>query len=76
MLPNPTVDFWVRLQRVANVLSLMEVSLLGDLNGPAGSSGDEYEGMHGGYGFGTRNVDGEGSWNLKMKWRKLCATHI
>ena len=32
----------------------------GDLNRHVGSSGDGYEDVHGGYGFGPRNVD-EGS---------------
>ena len=31
----------------------------GDLNGHVGTNVDEYDGVHGGYGFGERNADGE-----------------
>jgi len=31
----------------------------GDLNGHIGTNGDRYDAVHGGYGFGERNADGE-----------------
>jgi len=31
----------------------------GDLNGHSGTNVDGYDGVHGGYGFGERNADGE-----------------
>ena len=38
---------------MASALPQMEAIVLGgDLNGHVGSSGDGYEGVHGGYGFG------------------------
>ena len=35
------------------------VVLGGDLNGHVGKESDGYEGVHGGFGFGARNVEGE-----------------
>ena len=34
------------------------VVLLGDLNGHVGAEADGYEGIHGGFGYGDRNVEG------------------
>ena len=33
--------------------------ICGDLNGHVGSEIDGFEGVHGGFGFGKRNVEGE-----------------
>ena len=33
--------------------------ICGDMNGHVGAEVDGFEGVHGGYGFGRRNVDGE-----------------
>ena len=35
------------------------VVLAGDLNGHVGASADGYEGVHGGFGYGRRNLEGE-----------------
>jgi hypothetical protein len=34
------------------------VVLLGDLNGHVGADADEYVGIHGGFGYGVRNMEG------------------
>jgi len=34
------------------------VVLLGDLNGHVGADADGYEGVHGGFGYGDRNMEG------------------
>ena len=31
----------------------------GDMNGHVGEQGDGFQGVHGGHGFGTRNIEGE-----------------
>ena len=36
----------------------------GDLNGHVGTNVDGYDGVHGGYGFGERNADGE--WRVEF----------
>ena len=35
------------------------VVLGGDLNGHVGQKSEGYEGVHGGFGYGVRNVEGE-----------------
>ena len=37
-----------------------------DLNGLEGSEIDGFESVHGGFGFGKRNVEGEMIWKLQM----------
>jgi hypothetical protein len=53
-------DFWDKLIALTSSISGGEVILLGgDLNGHVGSRSDDYVGVHGGFSFGTRNVEGE-----------------
>jgi len=53
-------DFWDKLIALTSSISGGEVILLGgDLNGHVGSRSDDYVGVHGGFSYGTRNVEGE-----------------
>jgi exonuclease III len=52
--------FWEDLRK--EVISIPHEELLvlgGDLNGHVGEKADGFEGVHGGHGFGRRNVEGE-----------------
>ena len=52
--------FWDELIRVVRGLDDNDfVILAGDLNGHVGSEAMGYEGIHGGWGYGTRNAEGE-----------------
>jgi len=53
-------EFWDKLIALTSNIPVGEMILLGgDLNGHVGSHGDDYMGVHGGFGYGTRNVEGE-----------------
>jgi hypothetical protein len=52
--------FWDGLQDVVARVPPREFIMLGgDLNGHVGSGSDGYEGLHGGFGFGKRNKEGD-----------------
>ena len=51
--------FWEDLDEVIQSIPQMEKLLIGsDFNGHIGSSGDCYETVHGGFGYGKRNCGG------------------
>ena len=53
-------SFWDDVLSVISDLSETGVLVLaGVLNGHVGASADGYEGMHGGFGYGRRNLEGE-----------------
>jgi len=52
--------FWDQMINVTGSIPALELIVVGgDLNGHAGTNVDGYDGVHGGYGFGERNPDGE-----------------
>ena len=53
-------DFWVRMiETVSSIGPGERVLIGGDLNGHVGAESSGYEDVHGGFGFGDRNVEGE-----------------
>ena len=48
--------------------------VLGDLNGHVGRDVDDYEGVHGGNGFGDRNAEGEAILEFVMCFDLVVAT--
>ena len=52
--------FWDQMINVTGSIPALELIVVGgDLNGHIGTNGDRYDAVHGGYGFGERNADGE-----------------
>src|SRR5260221_12719443 len=61
--------FWDRLLMVLGEIPEGEAILLGgDLNGHVGAKINGYEAVHGGHGFGTKNMEGDRIWSLVMQW--------
>ena len=53
-------SFWDQMISVTGRIPASELIVVGgDLNGHVGTNVDGYDGVHGGYGFGERNADGE-----------------
>src|SRR5271163_4445121 len=53
-------EFFVSLGRLVSDVGVGERVIIGsDLNGHVGADVDGFEGVHGGHGFGARNVEGE-----------------
>ena len=70
-------SFWDDVLSVISDLSETgAVVLAGDLNGHIGASADGYEGVHGGFGYGRRNLEGEYCtyWKPVLHSTWLCAT--
>ena len=44
---------------VSEISKSERLIVCGDMNGHVGEKADGFEGVHGGYGFGDRNVEGE-----------------
>ncbi|XP_065315531.1 uncharacterized protein LOC135924402 [Gordionus sp. m RMFG-2023] len=52
--------FWDSLLGVTSSLAYEEgIILAGDLNGHVGANSEGYEGVHGGFSYGMRNLEGE-----------------
>ena len=52
--------FWNAVYDLVERLKKEEMVVLGgDLNGHVGRESDGYEGVHGGFGYGIRNMEGE-----------------
>ena len=52
--------FWNAVYDLVERLKREEMVVLGgDLNGHVGRESDGHEGVHGGYGYGIRNMEGE-----------------
>ena len=53
-------EFFTVLGKILSDINVGERLLIcGDMNGHIGAEVDSFEGVHGGYGFGRQNVDGE-----------------
>ena len=53
-------SFWDQMISVTGSKPASELTVVGgDLNGHVGTNVDGYDGVHGRYGFGERNADGE-----------------
>ena len=53
-------EFWALMNKTVSEISKSErLIVCGDMNGHVGEKADGFEGVHGGYGFGDRNVEGE-----------------
>jgi hypothetical protein len=53
-------EFYASLGKIVLAIGDREhLAVCGDLNGHVGADVDGFEGVHGGYGFGSRNVEGE-----------------
>ena len=53
-------EFWEELRQMVAKISVGEMLWVGgDLNGHVGRAVDGYEGVHGGFGYGDRNMEGE-----------------
>jgi len=53
-------EFWEGLRQVVASISVDEAIWIGgDLNGHVGRTADGYEGVHGGFGYGNRNLEGD-----------------
>jgi hypothetical protein len=62
-------QFWEQLDALVSSVPISEKLFLGgDLNGHVGSTRVGFDGMHGGFGYGSRNQEGEGILNFVLAY--------
>ncbi|PWZ06291.1 Craniofacial development protein 2 [Zea mays] len=65
-------EFWEGLEDMVSSVPVGEKLFIGDLNGHVGTSSTSFEGVHGGFGFGTRN-QGEEILNFALAYDMFIA---
>jgi hypothetical protein len=62
-------QFWEQLDALVSSVPISEKLFIGgDLNGHVGSTRVGFDGMHGGFGYGSRNQEGEGILNFVLAY--------
>jgi hypothetical protein len=62
-------QFWEQLDVLVNSLPISKKLFIGgDLNGHVGSVRVGFDGVHGGFGYGSRNQEGEGILNFALAY--------
>jgi hypothetical protein len=68
------MQFWVELDALVSSGPISEKLFIGgDLNGYAGSTRVGFDGVHGGFGYGSRNQEGEGIMNFALAYDLIVA---
>jgi hypothetical protein len=58
------------------LVSSVPISERGDLNGHVGSTRVDFDGVHGGFGYGSRNQEGEGILNFVLVYDLFVANNL
>jgi hypothetical protein len=62
-------QFWEQLDTLVSSVPISEKLFIGgDLNGHVGSTRVDFDGVHGGFGYGSRNQEGEGILNFALAY--------
>jgi hypothetical protein len=71
---NSKREFWEGLEDMVSSVPVGEKLFIGgDLNGHVGTSSTSFEGVHGGFDFGTRNQEGEEILNFALAYDMFIA---
>jgi hypothetical protein len=71
------MQFWEELDALVSSVSISEKLFIGgDLNGHVGSTREDFEGVHGGFGYGSRNQEGEGILNFALVYDLIIANSL
>jgi hypothetical protein len=71
------MQFWEELDAlVSSVAISKKLFIRGDLNGYVGSTRVGFEGVHGGFGYGNRNQEGEGILNFALAYDLIVANTL
>jgi hypothetical protein len=62
------MQFWEELDALVSSVSISEKLFIGDLNGHVGSIRVGFDGVHRGFGYGSRNQEGEGILNFALAY--------
>jgi hypothetical protein len=70
------MQFWEELDTLVNSVPISEKLFIGDLNGHVGSTRLGFDGVHGGFGYGSRNQEGEGILNFALAYDLIIANTL
>jgi hypothetical protein len=70
------MQFWEELDTLVNSVPISEKLFIGDLNGHVGSTRLGFDGVHGGFGYGSRNQEGEGILNFALAYDLIVANTL
>jgi hypothetical protein len=71
------MQFWEELDALVSSVSISEKLFIGgDLNGHVDSTRVGFEGVHGGFGYGSRNQEGEGILNFALAYDLIVANTL
>jgi hypothetical protein len=71
------MQFWEELDALVSSVPISEKLFIGgDLNGYIGSTRVGFEGVHGGFGYGSRNQEGEGILNFALAYDLIVANTL
>jgi exonuclease III len=71
------MQFWEELDALVSSVSVSEKLFIGgDLNGHVGSTRVCFDGVHGGFGYGSRNQEGEGILNFALAYDLIIANTL
>jgi hypothetical protein len=71
------MQFWEELDALVSYVPISEKLFLGgDLNGHVGSTRVGFDGVHGGFGYGSRNQEGEGIVNFTLAYDLIVANTL
>jgi exonuclease III len=69
-------QFWEQLDALVGSVPISEKLFIGDLNGHVGSTRLGFDGVHGGFGYGSRNQEGEGILNFALAYDLFVANTL
>jgi hypothetical protein len=67
------MQFWEELDALVSSVPIFEKLFIGDLNGHVGSIRVGFDGVHGGFRYGSRNQEGEGILNFALAYDLIVA---
>jgi hypothetical protein len=71
------MQFWEELDALVSSVSISEKLFIGgDLNGHIGSTRVGFDGVHGGFGYGSRNQEAEGILNFTLTYDLIVANTL
>jgi exonuclease III len=70
------MQFWEELDALVSSVFISEKLFIGDLNGHVGSTRVGFDGVHEGFGYGSRNQEGEGILNFALAYDLIVASTL
>jgi hypothetical protein len=70
------MQFWEELDALVSSVPISEKLFIGDLDGYVGSTRVGLDGVHGGFGYGSRNQEGEGILNFALAYDLIVANTL